>query len=151
IAPCSFQSKSDVVFLPKLILEEIGLVVEIVGHDVESASASEVSDCGATRAARGPLTGDSFLQVLASRRWLNALAAGSIGEGPIAVVHHEGVRPVGERKAHAGRKKHVLVTVIVEVAGHDAPRPERLDARLVGYLLEFSPSKVSKERVSEDN
>src|SRR5207247_5486689 len=47
-------------------------------------------------------------------------------------------------------RSHVLVAVIVEVAGGRPPGPERLEARRDGRLREFPVAEITVQRVAEE-
>src|SRR6267378_662829 len=72
VALGSRQSEFHVVLTGKPIREKIRAIIEIVGHDVESAVAVEVGNRGAPRASCSPLTPDICFLVDATRRWLDA-------------------------------------------------------------------------------
>ena len=58
----------------------------------------------------------------AAERAFDAGPGDDVDERPIAGVHHQLVRPIVERISHAGGQEHVLVAVIVEVAGDHRAR-----------------------------
>src|SRR2546430_12074314 len=60
------------------------------------------------------------------------------------------VGPVVVGIAHPRRDEHVLVAVIVEVAGGRPPGPERLEARRDGRLREFPVAEIAVQRVAEE-
>ena len=70
---------------------------------------------------------------------------------PSPLFISSGERQVDVRVAHARRQEDVLEAVAVEVARRDAPRPERLDAGLVGRPPRTAAAEVVEERVAEDD
>ena len=69
---------------------------------------------------------------------LDSTFCGVVGESAVAVIEHQVVGPVVERKAHSRGEKEVLVTVVVEIAHGNAPGPQRLQSDLLGELFKGS-------------
>src|SRR5258708_29222090 len=61
IACSSSESKLNVVLLRKVVREEVGAIIEVVGHDVQAAITVEIGYHRATRASRGWLTCEVLL------------------------------------------------------------------------------------------
>src|SRR5262245_33794312 len=66
VAARAAQTQRNVVLLRQLVLEEVGLIIEVVDDEVEPAGVGEVGDSGATRAARRQPAADQFLLMLAA-------------------------------------------------------------------------------------
>src|SRR5439155_11084915 len=79
----------------------------------------------------------------------DAGGARPIREGAVALVSLQVIRPVPEGVAHAGRNEDILPAVVIEIADGDPPGPERLQAGLIGDLLEPVLAEVLEEGVAE--
>ena len=59
--------------------------------------------------------------------------------------------PIKERVSHPRRDEDVLESVVVKVAGGDAPRPKSLHSGFIRYFLEAAFAEVLEEGISEQN
>src|SRR5258708_37955152 len=101
IARRSRESKLNVVLLRKLVREEVGSIIEVVGHDVQAAIAVEIGDHCAARASRGWLTTDVLFLIDTADRRLDPKRGTALAKRAAAVVHHQLVGPVVKRIAHS--------------------------------------------------
>src|SRR5262249_53007215 len=100
IALGAAQLESDPILLWEMVLEVVGVVVEVVGDDIEAAIAVEISNGYATRAARSQLVADLLRQERALERRLDTRGTRLVRKSLIAIIHHQVVAPVEERVTH---------------------------------------------------
>ena len=149
--------------------EDLGLVVELVGDDIEVSVPIQIQDgrgAGTGGAADHLNPGFAGAEVvsaigtvtihghvvdldLAAGAWLHSKEKLGADKPAAAVVQEQAVDCVAERKPHSSGDEKVLITVGIEIPGADPPRPESLGTQLLRALLVVVPA-VLKEGISED-
>jgi hypothetical protein len=151
VALGSLQPEGNVVLLGKVILEVIGSIVEIVGHNIDLAAVAKIRRGRTSRTTCRILATDSFRLKNASSRWLDSLLPGSFHKPSRSLIHHQAIGPIEERISHSRGQEHIFEAVVVEIVCGNAPGPECFHARLDADFLKLPSPEVFEKGISEDH